>query len=239
MPNNRSPAADLISENLRTLRARIAAAAERAGRDPRDITLVGVTKTHGPDAVAAAIAAGLTDCGENRIQEAAPKVAALRAQDLRPRWHLVGHLQRNKVAAALELFDVIHSVDSLPLAESISARASHPVAVLLEVNVAAEPSKHGVAPTEAASIAERIAALPNVDLQGIMTVAPQADDPESVRPVFRALRQLRDSLGLRELSMGMTDDFEIAIKEGATILRVGRAIFGPRPEAPALDNAKP
>jgi PLP dependent protein len=217
-----------ISRNLDAVRARIGAAAERAGRSRGDITLVGVSKTHPPDAVAAAFAAGLRDFGENRVQEAAAKIDALRTQDVTPRWHLVGHLQRNKVAAALNLFDILHSVDSERLAEAISAAATRSVRVFIEVNVAGEASKFGVAPGEAAGLAKRIGALPNLDLLGLMTVAPQVDDPEDVRRVFRALRELRDALGLRELSMGMTDDFEVAVEEGSTLVRVGRAIFGAR-----------
>jgi pyridoxal phosphate enzyme (YggS family) len=217
-----------ISRNLDAVRARIAAAAERAERSSGDITLVGVSKTHRPDAVAAAFAAGLRDFGENRVGEAAAKIDALRARGIAPRWHLVGHLQRNKVAAALNLFDILHGVDSERLAEAISAAATRSVRVFIEVNVAGEASKFGVAPGEAAGLAERIGALPNLDLLGLMTVAPQVDDPEDVRRVFRALRELRDALGLRELSMGMTDDFEVAVEEGSTLVRVGRAIFGTR-----------
>lgn len=217
-----------IARNLAAVRARIGAAAERVGRTPGDITLVGVSKTHPPDAVAAAFAAGLRDFGENRVQEAAAKIDALRAQDVAPRWHLVGHLQRNKVAAALDLFDILHSVDSERLAEAISAQATRPVRVFIEVNVAGEAAKFGVPPGEAAGLAERIGALPKLDLLGLMTVAPQVDDPEDVRRVFRTLRELRDAIGLRELSMGMTDDFEVAVEEGSTLVRVGRAIFGAR-----------
>jgi pyridoxal phosphate enzyme (YggS family) len=197
-------------------------------RSSGDITLVGVSKTHRPDAVAAAFAAGLRDFGENRVGEAAAKIDALRARGIAPRWHLVGHLQRNKVAVALNLFDILHGVDSERLAEAISAAATRSVRVFIEVNVAGEASKFGVAPGEAAGLAERIGALPNLDLLGLMTVAPQVDDPEDVRRVFRALRELRDALGLRELSMGMTDDFEVAVEEGSTLVRVGRAIFGAR-----------
>jgi pyridoxal phosphate enzyme (YggS family) len=217
-----------IGANVEAVRRRVAGAAERAGRDPVDITLIAVTKTHPADAIEAAVRKGITDCGENRVQEAAAKIEALRGRGVRPRWHLVGHLQRNKVARALELFDIIHSVDSIALAEAISARARTPVAVLLEVNVAGEESKHGVTPERAAELAEAFGGHPGIRLEGLMTVAPQVRDPEEVRPVFRTLRQLRDRLGLRELSMGMTDDFEVAIEEGATMVRVGRAIFDPR-----------
>jgi pyridoxal phosphate enzyme (YggS family) len=217
-----------IAANLSAVRARITAAAERVGRSPHDITLVGVSKTHSLDIVRAALDAGLRDFGENRVQEAAPKIHALREEDGPPRWHLVGHLQRNKVPAAIDLFDILHSVDSERLADAISVAATRPVRVFIEVNVAAEETKFGVAPADVLKLADRLGRLPNVDLAGLMTVAPRVDDPEDVRPVFRALRELRDAIGLRELSMGMTDDFEVAVEEGSTLVRVGRAIFGAR-----------
>ena len=217
-----------IAANLAVVRARITSAAERAGRAPGDITLVAISKTHATEVVAAAFAAGLRDFGENRVQEAAAKVIAFREQGIRPRWHLVGHLQRNKAPAAIDLFDILHSVDSERLAEAISAAAARPVRVLIEVNVAGEDTKFGVAPAEVSKLAECLGKVPNIDLAGLMTVAPQVDDPEDVRPVFRQLRQLRDAVGLPELSMGMTDDFEVAVEEGSTLVRVGRAIFGAR-----------
>jgi hypothetical protein len=217
-----------IASNLVSVRARVAAAAERAGRSPHDITLVGVSKTHPVDVVRAAFDAGLRDFGENRVQEAAPKIHALREHGAAPKWHLVGHLQRNKVPAAIDLFDILHSVDSERLAEAISAAAMRELRVFIEVNVAGEETKFGVPPGEVSKLAERVGRLPNIDLAGLMTVAPRVDDPEDVRPVFRALRQLRDANGLRELSMGMTDDFEVAVEEGSTLVRVGRAIFGAR-----------
>lgn len=217
-----------IARNIAEVKERIASAAERAGRAPHDITLVAISKTHPAEVVAAAFAAGLRDFGENRVQEAASKVTALRAQGIRPQWHLVGHLQRNKVPAAIDLFDILHSVDSERLAEAISAAAARPVRMLIEVNVAGEETKFGVAPAEVSKLAERLGKLPGIELAGLMTVAPRVDDPEDVRPVFRALRQLRDAAGLRELSMGMTDDFEVAVEEGSTLVRVGRAIFGAR-----------
>ena len=220
-----------IAANIARVHARISAAAERAGRPPGDITLIAVSKTHPAAAVAAAFDAGLRDFGENRVQEAASKIGALRAQSVTPRWHLVGHLQRNKVAVALDLFDILHSVDSERLAEAISAQATRPVRVLIEVNVSGEASKYGVALDEVSGFAERTGGLPNIELIGLMTVAPQVDDPEDVRSVFRTLRRLRDAVGLRELSMGMTDDFEVAVEEGSTLVRVGRAIFGPPPRA--------
>lgn len=217
-----------IARNIAEVRTRIAIAAERTGRAPGDITLVAISKTHPAEVVAAAFAAGLRDFGENRVQEAASKVIALREQGIRPRWHLVGHLQRNKVQAAINLFDILHSVDSERLAEAISAAATHPVPVLIEVNVAGEDTKYGVAPEAVSKLVARIGNLPHLELAGLMTVAPRVDDPEDVRPVFRQLRHLRDAAGLRELSMGMTDDFEVAVEEGSTLVRVGRAIFGER-----------
>jgi len=230
----RTTSAANIAENLRRVRERIEAACRRAGRSREEVTVVGVSKGFPVEAVVAAYEAGLSDVGENRVQEASAKVAAAAAQGARPRWHLVGHLQRNKVKTALGLFDIIHSVDSLRLAEMISreagAGARAPVSVLLEVNVAGEESKFGLKPDEVASTLARVRALPNVDVQGLMTVAPLATDAEEVRPVFRRLRELSESLGLRHLSMGMSDDFEVAVEEGATLVRIGRAIFGPRPD---------
>ena len=226
--------ASVIAANIVAVRARIGAACERSGRDPRDITLVGVSKTQPAAAVAAAWGAGLRDFGENRVQEAADKIPSLRAQGVAPVWHLIGHLQTNKAAAAIDLFDILHSVDSERIAAVIDSRASRRLRVLLEVNVSGEASKQGVTPGEAARITEHLGGLRNLDLAGLMTVAPQADDPESVRPVFRRLRELRDAIGLRELSMGMTDDFEVAVQEGSTLVRVGRAIFGPRGDAAGL-----
>jgi pyridoxal phosphate enzyme (YggS family) len=221
---------EAISGRIEAVRALIAAACERGGRSPADVTLVGVTKTHAPERIAAAYAAGLRDFGENRVQEAAGKVELLRARDIRPTWHLLGHLQRNKVTAALNLFDILHSVDSQRLAEAIDERATRRVGVLIEVNVAGEASKSGVAPAAVGALVDAVGRLRNIDLLGLMTVAPQAERAEDVRGVFRELRMLRDASGLRELSMGMTDDFEVAVEEGSTLVRVGRAIFGARGE---------
>ena len=209
------------------------AAAQRTGRPAEAVRLVAVTKGVAPERIREAMALGVLDFGENRIQEALLKIAALGPG---PRWHLVGHLQRNKVRRAVDAFALIHSVDSLPLAEEIARRAEavgQPVPVLLQVSVAAEPQKHGFAPDAVPPAARHVAALPAIRLRGLMTIAPLAADPEEVRPVFRRLRELRDVLRaewpeLDELSMGMTDDFEVAIEEGATLIRVGRAIFGER-----------
>jgi len=223
-------AAPDIGVNLHRLRQRVDAACRRAGRSPDGVTIVGVSKGFPASAVIAAWQAGLRDIGENRVQEAATKIAAATVQGARPRWHLVGHLQTNKVKTVLGLFDIIHSVDSLHLAEAISRAAVKPVPVLLEVNVAGEPSKYGLRPEEVESTLTKIRALPNVDVQGLMTVAPLVDDPEKARPVFRRLGDLARSLGLPQLSTGMSDDFEVAVEEGATLVRIGRAIFGPRPD---------
>jgi pyridoxal phosphate enzyme (YggS family) len=187
-----------------------------------------VSKTFPPEAVVAAVHCGLRDIGENRVQEAVPKAAAVATAGVRPSWHLIGHLQTNKVAAALGLFEIVESVDSLHLAEALSRRAVKPLQVLLEVNVAGEASKTGFSPEEVLQVAGRIAALPHLDVRGLMTVAPLAEDPEDVRPVFRRLRELGAALGTRELSMGMSADYEVAVSEGATIVRIGRAIFGAR-----------
>lgn len=217
-----------VAANIAAVRARIAHAAEQAGRDAGEITLVGISKTHPAASVRAAFDAGLRDFGENRVQEASAKIDELRAANVLPRWHLVGHLQRNKVAAAVDRFDILHSIDSIRVAEAINERAAIPVRVLIEVNIGGEASKLGVAPIEASALAANIAKMRQLDLVGLMTVAPRVDDPEDVRPVFRRLRELRDAIGLRELSMGMTDDFDVAVSEGSTLVRVGRAIFGDR-----------
>jgi len=215
-----------VAERVANVRQRVERAAERAGRSPTEVTIVAVSKGFPPSAIEEAAAAGIAHLGENRVQEAAAKIPALGS--LPVTWHLVGHLQSNKAKTALELFDIIHSVDSLHLAEVLSQRAQGPQPVLLEVNVTGEASKFGFPPGEVASAAEAVARLPRLDLRGLMAVAPFGNDPETVRPVFRELRRLRDALGLRELSMGMTDDFEVAIEEGATLIRIGRAIFGER-----------
>ena len=221
-----------IAENLAAIRARMDAAAARVGRDGASIRLVGATasfKGVTNEMVLAALAAGLHDFGENRIQEAEQRMRELGAKAREATWHFIGHLQTNKAKDAAELFDIIQSVDSVRLAEQLSARAGKPIGVMLEVNVAGEASKFGFAPGEVADAAKTIARLPNLDLIGLMTVAPAVDNPEEVRPVFRELRELAQANGLKELSMGMTDDFEIAIEEGATMIRIGRAIFGERP----------
>jgi hypothetical protein len=221
-----------VRANVLAVRRRIAVACERAGRDPAGVLLIGASsasKGVSDAQVVAAIDAGLHDFGENYTQEADARIAALGPRAREARWHFIGHLQTNKVPAALRLFDTIHSVDSVRLAEHLSRRSQTPLRVLLEVNVAAETSKFGFSPAEVAEAVSKIAALPNLELRGLMTVAPAVREAEEVRPVFVALRQLACANGLQELSMGMTDDFEVAIEEGATMVRVGRALFQERP----------
>ncbi len=222
-PANATPAARLAA-----VRSRIESACARAGRDPAGVTIVAVSKSFGADAVLALYQAGQRHFGENRVQEAAAKIPEVARSGATPVWHLVGHLQTNKVTAALGLFAILHSVDSLRLAEAIARRATRPVDILLEVNVAREPAKYGFDPDEVGDAVRAVSRLPNVNLRGLMTVAPLVDNPEDVRPVFRTLRELRDAHGLVELSMGMTNDFEVAVEEGATLVRIGRALFGER-----------
>jgi PLP dependent protein len=259
-----------ISDRIAHIQQRIATAARRAGRDPTQVTLVAVSKTHGPEEVAAAYAAGLRVFGENRVEEAAPKaeaVARLVAPAALPSWHMIGHLQSRKAEDVLPWASMVHSVDSVKLAQRLSRfvtadhaghserseesptqatrdssvqtahlRMTDPrLPILLEVNVSGEASKYGFRAEELPAAVEVIAALPGLTLQGLMTMAPIADDPEEARSIFAALRLLRDemarrypALDWRHLSMGMTDDFEGAIEEGATLVRVGRAIFGER-----------
>jgi pyridoxal phosphate enzyme (YggS family) len=217
-----------IKANVDVVRQRIERACRRVGRAPDEVTLVAITKTVPPLAIAAAFAAGISHFGENRVQEAVAKIGQLSDLTPHPTWHMVGHLQTNKAKTAVELFDLIHSVDSVRLAEALSQRTQKTLPVLLEVNVADEASKSGFSMADVASALKELSTLPHLAIKGLMTVAPLVDDPEQVRPVFRRLRSLRDSLGLEHLSMGMTDDFEVAIEEGATMVRIGRAIFGER-----------
>jgi PLP dependent protein len=224
-----------ITANLAAVRSNIGSAALRAGRRPEDITLVAVSKTKPIELVKMAYNAGVTHFGENRVQEALPKIAEFRPPDLR--WHMIGHLQSNKARRVAGSFDYVQSVDSLHLAQTLNryVEGENRLPILLEVNVSGERSKEGIAAAEAVALARQVVALPHLDVQGLMTVAPQVEDVEEVRPVFRALRQLLERLwdevpaaSWRHLSMGMTDDYTIAIEEGATIVRIGRAIFGAR-----------
>ncbi len=222
-----------VTARVARVRARIAEAATRRGRRPEEVTLVAVTKGVDLPRIQEALASGITDLGENRVQEAASKVPALGRI---VQWHMVGHLQRNKVRQAVSLFHVVHSVDSMRLASELDRYTSTPLEVLVQVNVAGEGQKFGLAPDEVTAVVPKVAALSGLRVVGLMTIAPQTTEPETVRPVFRQLRQLRDALRtvrvpglvLAHLSMGMTDDFEVAIEEGATMVRIGRAIFGER-----------
>ncbi len=221
----------MLHQRLNGVRDRIHRACERADRDPSSVTLIGVTKGILASRIHEAIAAGITDVGENRIQEARQKQVELIAANVR--WHLIGHLQRNKAHDAVELFSLIHSVDSQPLAEALERHAAarnRRLEVLLQVNVSGEATKSGCRPEEAASLAAAAAHCPHLTVKGLMTIAPLAADDEASRPAFRALRQLRDRIGQPGwlLSMGMSQGFWVAIEEGANLVRIGTAIFGER-----------
>ena len=221
-----------IAANLERVRERVAHAAERAGRTPDDVLLIGVSKVVEVERIRAALAAGLGALGENRVQEAKAKVAELG----RPvPWHLIGHLQTNKVKDALPLFDLIQSLDRLELAHELERRAAaqgRVVEALLQVNVASEASKGGFAPDAVSEALDTIGTLSHVRVRGLMAIPPEVERAEESRPWFRRLREMADKHGLRERSMGMSGDFEVAIEEGATMVRVGTAIFGPRPSRP-------
>ncbi|MCS7296095.1 MAG: YggS family pyridoxal phosphate-dependent enzyme [Chloroflexota bacterium] len=215
-----------MTANLVRVQQRIATACARAARAPAEVTLIAVTKGRPLADVAALWRAGITDAGENRVQEGEAKRRAAEAAGVQGlRWHLIGHLQRNKAARALAAFDVFHGIDNAAVLEAVARRAVRPVEVFLEVNVAREPTKHGCAPEELPELVATARALPGIQLVGLMTVAPAVDDPEAVRPVFRQLRLLAQAYGLPKLSMGMSNDFEVAIEEGATHVRIGRALF--------------
>ena len=228
-----------LNEILEGINANIAAACGRAGRAPSEVEIVAVTKTHGPEVVREAWEAGLRIVGENKVQEAAWKQPLSVSG---PEWHLIGHLQKNKVRPALELFSTFHSVDSVALveriqrvAEELGARPS----ILLEVNMSGERSKDGMRPDEVPAAVERALACPNLTLEGFMTMAPfvPADKVEETRPVFAGLRELRDAMeaefgaSFPRLSMGMTNDYRVAVEEGATWIRLGTVLFGERPKA--------
>jgi pyridoxal phosphate enzyme (YggS family) len=217
-----------LAERLAGVRQRIKGACDRSGRSETEITLIAVTKGFPASVVLEAIGAGITDLGENRVQEAQAKRDELGDLPTGITTHMVGHLQTNKVKAVTALFDIIHSVDSLHLAEAISGKAQHPFPIFLEVNVASESSKFGLSLAELPDAFRAISKLPNLEVRGLMTVAPIVDDPEDVRTVFQQLRESAEDLDLRELSMGMTNDFEVAIEEAATHVRIGRALFGER-----------
>jgi pyridoxal phosphate enzyme (YggS family) len=245
------PAMMSIHTNLVQVRTRIAEAALRAGRTPDNVRLVAVTKTYPVEAILAAWDSGQRDFGENRPEEGAQKIAEtavhIAGEEVKAVWHMIGHIQRRKANLVIAHFDMIHAIDRLALAQKLSTlavEAGRKVPVLLECNVSGETSKYGYSAAgweHDPAIRERlcaevaaVSALPGLRLEGLMTMAPIADDAETVRPVFASLRALRDALRERfpdmvlpHLSMGMTDDFEIAVEEGATLVRIGRAIFGP------------
>jgi len=233
-----------IERNLQAVRENVAAACERAGRDPADVSVVAVTKTVGLDEIKSLLDLGVTDLGENRSQQLTARADELGAYLQRRRtplaapvrWHMIGHLQRNKVKRVLECAEVIHSVDSLRLAEELNVRAERlgrRADVMLQINCSSEPQKYGVAVGACTHLAEMIASLPRLRLTGLMTMAQITDDPETTRPVFVRLRELfeemqKDRIGgddLRHLSMGMSQDYPVAVEEGATVLRIGSALF--------------
>jgi pyridoxal phosphate enzyme (YggS family) len=222
-----------VKENLLKVRERIERAAQKAGRDPKEIKLVAVSKTVELDRIKEAIEAGVSILGENYVQEAQEKIEALGKS---VSWHFIGHLQSNKAKYAVRLFDVIHSIDSIPLAEELNRRAEQPdrvIRVMIEVNLSKEATKFGTDEERVLNLARRIQNLDHLSLEGLMTMPPYFDSPEMSRPYYVALRELKDrmvkeGIPLKELSMGMSNDFEIAVEEGATYVRVGTAIFGPR-----------
>jgi len=223
-----------LAENLDSIQQRIRAACERAGRDAASVMLLGVTKGQPPEVVNEAGTLGLSFFGENKIQEAKAKIPLCSGK---LRWHFIGHLQSNKCRDAVELFEMIQSVDSLHLAQEISKRADQAgktMPILLEVNLAGEASKFGYAPDKLEAELNQINGLPRLEIHGLMTVPPWTSNAENVRPVFRQMRELKKRceqiLGapLPHMSMGMSGDFEVAIEEGATIVRIGTALFGPR-----------
>jgi len=225
-----------LAANIAYVRSNIVEAAQRSGRSPGEITLVAVSKTVPVELVKIAYNLGVTNFGENRVQEALPKIAEFHPQGMH--WHMIGHLQSNKAGKAAGAFDFVQSVDSLHLAQALNRYAGEQrkrLPVLLQVNVSGEESKEGMTLEDAPMLARQIAALPAIEVQGLMTIAPLAENPGEARPVFRSLRNLRERLqdelpqcSWQHLSMGMTDDYRVAIEEGATIVRIGRAIFGER-----------
>ena len=237
-------AAEVLQTRIAEVRQKIAAAVRKSGRTPESVKLVAVSKTHPAAVVSQAIELGLTDFGENRVQEAEDKIAAM-GRHSKAYWHLIGHLQANKVRRAVNLFDVIHSLDSTSLAQRLERACiesgREELQVLIQVDLAGETTKSGISLAELPELAKVVSDCARLKLTGLMLLPPFFDDPERVRPFFRRLKDLRDELqagGLfagnsGELSMGMTHDFEVAVEEGATMLRVGTAIFGERQRPPA------
>jgi pyridoxal phosphate enzyme (YggS family) len=220
-----------IGDRYDAVLERVREAARRAGRAEGSVTLCAVSKTFPADAVAEAVRAGATDVGENRVQEAAAKRPDVEALGARARWHLIGHLQSNKVRRAVETFDVIQTVDSVDLVERldrIAGEVGRELDALVQVDLGLEATKSGALESDVDAIVERLRQTERLRVAGLMTIPPFFDDPEATRPYFRRLAELAERHGLAELSMGMSHDFEVAIDEGATIVRVGTAIFGPR-----------
>lgn len=227
-----------LRERLDEVREKIANVARRCGREPKEITLVAVSKTHPVAVLREALAAGATDFGENRVQEAESKIPAL--QNLDARWHLIGHLQANKARRAVKLFDLVHTLDSASLAHRLDRSCAeedrNELSVLIQVDLAGEAAKSGITPADVGELVGIVNQCSRLRLRGLMTLPPFFEDPERVRPFFSRLRELRDQLQtmrnfgeqMGELSMGMSHDFQVAIEEGATIVRVGTAIFGER-----------
>lgn len=226
----------MIKENIAVVEEKIQAACRRAGRNPDDVTLIAVSKTKPVDAVLEAIQAGMTDFGENKVQELTQKMDTITDN---VRWHMIGHLQKNKVKYIVGRVSLIHSVDSLSLAEKIqeeAAKKNVTVRILVQVNISGEESKFGTTAQAAMELVQNIAKLPNIRIQGLMTIAPFVENPEENRLYFRNLRKLAvdikskniDNVTMNTLSMGMTGDYEVAIEEGATMVRVGTGIFGER-----------
>jgi|SRR5437773_3446663 len=232
-----------LAGRFSAIQLRIQSACARAGRDPATVSLLGVSKSHPPETVRAVADLGLRLFGENKVQEAKAKISRCPSQ---LRWHMIGHLQTNKSRDAVHFFEMIQSVDTLALAQEIdrrAAQAAKTMPILLEVNIAGEGGKFGYHPDELLKELAQINALKRIEIQGLMTIAPWTPEPEKVRPVFRQLRELRvrceQILGapLPHLSMGMSGDFEVAIEEGATLLRIGTALFGPRSGAKKWEEA--
>lgn len=227
-----------IKANLESVILRISKAAFAVGRDAEGIKLVAVTKNVPAEVIEQAIQAGITDIGENRVQEAKPKIDILKTKYPNVTWHMIGHLQRNKVRQALDIFDIIQSVDSERLAREIQAKAEAKVVpVLVEINTSGEETKYGIPVNSTIDFLKTVSSFKNLSVQGLMTIAPLVDDPQKARTYFRKLKTLSEEIKklnlpnveMKYLSMGMTDDFEVAIEEGSNMVRIGRAIFGQRP----------
>ena len=210
------------------MQKRIESTCERSGRSPHEITLVAVTKTVDAATIKSAYEHGIKNFGENRVQEAEKKIEELAALRQSITWHMIGHVQTNKIKSVTRLFNIVQSVDSMKLATGLDMQTQETLPVLLQVNVSGESTKSGFSVDQVSMAISEMNRLPHLNIKGLMTIAPWTDNEAEIRSVFRTLRELRDKLGLEHLSMGMTDDYEIAIEEGATIVRIGRAIFGKR-----------